>query len=71
MQKNHGLLRECWDFLRVRKAWWITPILIVLFLIALLLIFAQSAPVSQVMYVLIWHHENLKDAWNSETVAED
>jgi hypothetical protein len=33
MVKNKPLLREIWDFLKVRKAWWLTPIIIMLILV--------------------------------------
>ena len=40
---NGSLLRELWAFLRVRKKWWLLPILIVLFLVGTLLVFAQGS----------------------------
>ena len=33
-EKPPGLVREFWDFLRYNKKWWLTPILLVLALIA-------------------------------------
>jgi hypothetical protein len=35
-QKQPGLLREFWDFLRYNKAWWLTPIILVLLLVGVL-----------------------------------
>ena len=35
-QKQPGLLREFWDFLRYNKAWWLTPIIVVLLLVGVL-----------------------------------
>ena len=35
-QKPPGLLREFWDFLRYNKAWWLTPIILVLLLVGAL-----------------------------------
>jgi hypothetical protein len=40
---NQSLVRELWDFLRVRKKYWLLPIIIALFLIGLLLIAGGSA----------------------------
>ena len=37
-EKDPGLLVEFWDFLRYNGKWWMTPILIVLFLVAALLV---------------------------------
>jgi hypothetical protein len=39
-----GLVREFWDFLRYNKAWWLTPIIIVLLLVGVLAgLFATGA----------------------------
>jgi hypothetical protein len=50
--KNKSLLIELWDYLRVRKAWWLTPIIILLLLAAILIIFAQSSTISPFIYAL-------------------
>jgi len=43
--KRTGLLREIWDFLKIRKKWWLTPIIIALLLVsAILIIGAASGP---------------------------
>lgn len=52
MGKNKGMLSELWAFLRVRKAWWLTPIIVLLLLIAALLIFGQSSALSPFIYAL-------------------
>jgi hypothetical protein len=52
MPKNRGLLAEIWDFLRIRKVWWLTPILILLVLVGVLIIFAQSSALSPFIYAL-------------------
>ena len=38
MMKNKPLLIEIWNFLKVRKAWWLTPIIIMLFLVGVLIV---------------------------------
>jgi hypothetical protein len=40
-----GIIREIWDFLRVRKKFWLAPIIITLMLLGLLILFAGSAGV--------------------------
>ena len=40
-----GILKEIWLFMRVRKKFWLAPIIIVLMLLGLLIITAQSASV--------------------------
>ena len=52
MQKNRSLLVELWDFLKVRKAWWLTPIIVMLILVGALIIFGQSSSVSPFVYAL-------------------
>lgn len=50
--KNKSLLGELWDFLRVRKAWWLTPIILLLLLGGLLIIFSHSSALSPFVYAL-------------------
>jgi len=50
--KNKSLLGEIWDFLKVRKIWWLTPIIVMLLLVAILIIFGQSSAVSPFVYAL-------------------
>ena len=52
MPKNKALLVELWDFLRVRKAWWLAPIIIMLILVGILIIFGQSSSLSPFVYAL-------------------
>ena len=47
------LVRELWDFLRVRKKWWLLPIIIMLLLVGVLIIFAETSPISPFIYTLI------------------
>lgn len=46
------ILKEFWDFLRVRKKWWLAPIIILLLLIGGLLFLAQSSAVAPFIYTL-------------------
>jgi hypothetical protein len=43
---------ELWDFLKVRKAWWLTPIILMLIVAAVLVWFAESSAVSPFIYAL-------------------
>ena len=52
MGNNKSLLGEVWAFLRVRKAWWMLPIIIMLVLVGLLIIFGQSSTLSPFIYAL-------------------
>ncbi|HTL48582.1 MAG TPA: DUF5989 family protein [Verrucomicrobiae bacterium] len=46
------LLNEFWQFLKVRKKWWLAPILITLVLLGALIIFTQSSAVAPFIYTL-------------------
>ena len=52
MAENKSLLGEIWDFLKVRKKWWLLPIIIMLLLVGILIIFGQSSAVSPFVYAL-------------------
>ncbi|MFA7294450.1 MAG: DUF5989 family protein [Candidatus Omnitrophota bacterium] len=47
-----AILKEFWDFLKVRKKWWLAPIIILLLLIGGLLFLAQSSAVAPFIYTL-------------------
>ena len=46
------LLKDLWDFMKVRKKWWLLPILIMLFLVGILIVFGQSSSISPFIYAL-------------------
>lgn len=45
-------LKDLWDFMRVRKKFWLAPIIIVLLLLGALLIFAQGSAVAPFIYTI-------------------
>ena len=47
-----SILREFWDFLRVRNKWWLAPIIIILLLLGLLIFFTQTSAVAPFIYTL-------------------
>jgi Family of unknown function (DUF5989) len=47
-----GLVKELWLFMRVRKKYWLLPILIVMFLLGGLLLLAQGSAVAPFIYTL-------------------
>jgi hypothetical protein len=47
-----GLARELWAYMRVRKKWWLAPILIVLLLVGALLVFAQGSALAPFIYTV-------------------
>lgn len=46
------VLKDLWDFMRVRKKLWLAPIIIVLLLLGALLVFAQGSAVAPFIYTL-------------------
>ena len=53
LRERFGIFRELWLFMRVRKKFWLAPIMLVLLLLGLLIVFTQSAGVlSPFIYVL-------------------
>lgn len=53
MSKNKSLLAEIWDFLKVRKAWWLVPMIILFMMAGVLIVFGPSSSiVSPIIYAL-------------------
>ncbi len=49
---NKSLVIELWDFLKVRKKWWLFPIIVMILLVGILIIFGQSSALSPFIYAL-------------------
>jgi hypothetical protein len=47
-----SILQEFWEFLKVRKKFWLAPIIIVMVLLSLLMVFAQGSAVAPFIYTL-------------------
>ncbi len=47
-----NIVKELWDFLKVRKKWWLAPILIVLVLLGALIVITESSAVAPFIYTL-------------------
>jgi hypothetical protein len=47
-----SILKELWDFMKVRKRYWLAPILIILVLLSILIVFAQTSAVAPFIYTL-------------------
>jgi hypothetical protein len=47
---NAGVLGQLWAFLKVRKKWWLLPVLLVLLLVGGLLVFAQGSVLAPLIY---------------------
>lgn len=47
-----GLLIEFWAFMKVRKKFWLLPIIIILALLGALIVFTESSAVAPFIYAL-------------------
>ena len=47
-----AIIKEFWSFLRVRKKWWLAPIVIFMLLLGALLVFANSSALAPFIYSL-------------------
>ena len=47
-----GILKEFWDFLRVRKKFWLLPIVVMLLLLGALIILTQNPVVAPFIYTM-------------------
>ncbi len=45
-------LKEFWDFLRIRKKYWLFPIFIILFLFVALIVLTQGTVVAPFIYTI-------------------
>ena len=49
---NQSLIGEFWEFLKVRKRYWLLPIVIMLSLLGLLIVFTEGSAVAPFIYAL-------------------
>ncbi len=47
-----GLVSELWAYMRVRKKWWLLPIIIVMVMVGALLVFAQGSALAPFIYTI-------------------
>lgn len=46
------LLKDLWAFMRIRKKFWLAPIIVVLLLLGILIVLAQGSAVAPFIYTL-------------------
>jgi len=49
---NQFIITEFWEFLRMRKRYWLFPIILVLLLLGALIVFTESSAVAPFIYML-------------------
>ena len=47
-----SIFAELWDFMKVRKKWWLAPIVIILLLLSLLIIFTEGSALAPFIYAI-------------------
>jgi hypothetical protein len=49
---NQSIVAEFWEFLKIRKRFWLLPIVVVLFLLGALVVFTESSAIAPFIYAL-------------------
>lgn len=47
-----SIIKEFWLFLKVRKKWWLGPIIVVLVLLSFLIVFTEGSALAPFIYAL-------------------
>lgn len=50
--KKLAIIKEFWDFLKVRKKWWLTPVFLFLILLGALILFTEGSALAPFIYAL-------------------
>ena len=56
------LLTDLWEFLKVRKKFWMAPIILVLVLLGALIVLTQGSAVAPFIYTFFWRY-NASRRW--------
>ena len=51
-KRQFSIFADLWNFMRIRKKWWLLPIIITLVLVGVLVVFAHSSALSPFIYAL-------------------
>jgi hypothetical protein len=49
---HQSIITEFWEFLRIRKRFWLLPIILLLFLLGMVIIFTEGSAVAPFIYAL-------------------
>jgi len=52
MNGKLSILKEFWDFLKIRKKWWLVPIVFFLLMLGVLLVAAKGSALAPFIYSL-------------------
>ncbi len=45
-------IKDLWGYLRARKKWWLTPLILMLILLGLLIVVGTSSPLAPIVYTV-------------------
>jgi hypothetical protein len=49
---HQSLIKEFWEFIKIRKRYWLLPIVIVLLIFSALIVFIESSAIAPFIYTL-------------------
>ena len=52
MPSKFSIVKELWDFMKVRKKWWLGPIFMTLILLGMLIVFTEGSAAAPFIYAL-------------------
>jgi hypothetical protein len=47
-----GILKELWAFMRIRKKWWLAPLLMILVILGVLIVATEGSALAPFIYTL-------------------
>jgi len=47
-----AVLKQIWGYLRTRKKWWLTPIVVILFLLGALIVLSEGSALAPFIYTI-------------------
>jgi len=47
-----SIIKEIWDFLKIRKKWWLIPLIFFLIIFGVLIIFAEGSALAPFIYTI-------------------
>jgi hypothetical protein len=50
--RQGGIARELWSYMRVRKKWWLLPLILVLLMVGTLFVLAQGSVLAPFIYTI-------------------
>jgi hypothetical protein len=47
-----SVIRELWAFMKVRRKWWLLPVIMIMLLVGMLIAFAQGSALAPFIYTI-------------------